>query len=136
MIDVRSYKTVLNVQSSLSLTDLNDFDLLWKVPNLLIDNQDNVIVEGKSRVTIYIDARQLLLSGADLVNYLKSLQSADIDCLSSIEIITQPSSKYDAASNAGTINLRLKKSKGYGTNGTLDTVQVMLKVLTQNQILR
>lgn len=118
IIDVRSDKTVLNVQSSLSATGLNGFDLLRKVPGVLIDNQDNVIVEGKSGVTIYIDGRQSLLSGADLVNYLKGLQSADVD---TVEIITQPSSKYDAAGNAGIINLKLKKNKGYGTNGTLAT---------------
>lgn len=116
MIEVKADKTVLNVQSSLSATGTSGFELLRKAPGVLIDNQDNVIVEGKSGVSIYIDGRQSLLSGTDLVNYLKGLQAADIE---TVEIITQPSSKYEAAGNAGIINLKLKKSKSLGTNGTV-----------------
>lgn len=118
MIEVKSDKTVLNVQNSLSATGTSGFELLRKAPGVLIDNQDNVIVEGKSGISIYIDGRQSLLSGADLVNYLKGIQAADIE---TVEIITQPSSKYDASGNAGIINLKLKKSKNLGTNGTLAT---------------
>lgn len=118
MIEVKADKTVLNVQSSLSATGTNGFDLLRKAPGVVIDNQDNLIVEGKSGISIYIDGRLSLLSGADLVNYLKGLQAADIE---TVEVITQPSSKYDAAGNAGIINLKLKKNKNYGTNGTLAT---------------
>ena len=51
-----------------------------------------------------------------MVNFLNPLQSSDID---SIEIITQPSSKYDAEGNAGIINIVLKRDKSLGTNGTV-----------------
>ncbi|MEJ0104379.1 MAG: hypothetical protein WDO19_18230 [Bacteroidota bacterium] len=55
---------------------------------------------------VYIDGRTTPLSGADLANYLKTLQSSQIEA---IELITNPSAKYDAAGNAGIINIRLKK---------------------------
>lgn len=118
LVEVRADKTVFNVQNSLSSTGTNGFDLLRKAPGVIVDNQDNLVVDGKTGVSIYIDGRLSLLTGADLVNYLKGLQSADVEA---VEIITQPSSKYDAAGNAGIINLKLKKNKNYGTNGTLAT---------------
>jgi outer membrane receptor protein involved in Fe transport len=68
-------------------------------------------------VQIYIDGKPSPLSGADLAAFLKSLQSAQIEA---IEIITNPSAKYDAAGNAGIINFRLKKNKSFGTNGSVN----------------
>jgi iron complex outermembrane receptor protein len=116
LIEILPDKTVFNVSSSLNATGLNAFDVLRKAPGVIIDNSDNLIVEGKSGVRIYIDNKISLLSGDDLIAYLKTLQSSDLEA---VEIITQPSSKYDAAGSAGIINLRLKKNKNYGTNGSL-----------------
>jgi outer membrane receptor protein involved in Fe transport len=82
----------------------------------VIDNNDNVIVEGKSGVLFYINGKPSVLRGEDLVNFLKTLQSSDIEA---VEIITQPSSKYDAEGNAGIINIKLKRDKSLGTNGTV-----------------
>ena len=63
-----------------------------------------------------IDGRETPLSGKDLAATLKGLQAADI---ATIEIISNPSAKYDAAGNAGIINIRLKKNKAFGTNGNV-----------------
>ncbi len=57
------------------------------------------------------------MSGTDLADFLKSLQSSNVEA---IEIITNPSAKYDAAGNAGIINIRLKKNKSFGTNGSVN----------------
>jgi outer membrane receptor protein involved in Fe transport len=65
---------------------------------------------------IYIDGKTKYFIRQDLNAYLKSIQSSDVD---SIEIITQPSSKYDAAGNAGIVNIKLKKDKRFGTNGSV-----------------
>ncbi|MEM7484194.1 MAG: TonB-dependent receptor [Bacteroidota bacterium] len=116
IIQVLPDKTVFNVESTISASGANAFDLLRKAPGVRIDNNGGIIVEGKSGVQFYVDGKLSVLQGQDLSNYLESLQSTDIE---SIEIITQPSSKYDAAGNAGIINLKLKKSKGLGTNGSL-----------------
>lgn len=116
MVQVLADKTVFNVENTINATGTSGFELLRKAPGVVIDNNDNLIVEGKSGVLIYIDGKQSFLTGTDLSNYLKTIQATDIEA---IEIITQPSSKYDAAGNAGIINIKLKKNKNYGTNGTI-----------------
>lgn len=116
LIEVQPDKTVFNVQASLAAAGLSAFDMLRKAPGVVIDNQDNLVVEGKAGIKIYIDGKASLLSGQDLTNYLKTLQSTDIEA---VEIITQPSARYEAAGTAGILNLRLKKNKNYGTNGSL-----------------
>jgi iron complex outermembrane recepter protein len=116
MVEVLADKTVFNVQSSLSATGTTGFELLRKAPGVIIDNSESIILEGKTGVLIYIDGKPSVLTGQDLTNFLKTLQASDIEA---IEIITQPSSKYDAAGNAGILNIRLKKDKRFGTNGTV-----------------
>lgn len=115
LVQVLADKTVFNVENTINATGNTGFELLRKAPGVVVDNNDNVIVEGKSGVLFYIDGKQSFLSGSDLTNYLKTIQSADIE---SIEIITQPSSKFDAAGNAGIVNIKLKRNKNFGTNGT------------------
>lgn len=118
MIQVLADKTVFNIENTINAIGNTGFELLRKAPGVVIDNNDNLIVEGKNGVQIYIDGKQSFLSGPDLINYLKTIQANDIE---SIEIITQPSSKYDAAGVAGIVNIKLKKNKNFGTNGTLST---------------
>ncbi len=118
MIQVLADKTVFNIENTINATGSSGFELLRKAPGVIIDNNDNLIVEGKSGVLIYIDGKQSFLSGSDLTNYLKTIQANDIEA---IEIITQPSSKYDAAGTAGIINIKLKKNKNFGTNGTVSS---------------
>ncbi len=115
LIEVLADRTVFNVENTLNSTGTNGFELLRKAPGVIIDNNDNVILDGKTGVLIFINGKPSPLSGEDLTNFLSGLQSSDID---KIEIITQPSSKYDAAGNAGIINIILKKDKRLGTNGT------------------
>ena len=118
MVQVLADKTVFNVENTINATGTTGFELLRKAPGVVIDNNDNLIVEGKTGILIYIDGKQSFLSGSDLTNYLKTIQATDIEA---IEIITQPSSKYDAAGNAGIINIKLKKNKNFGTNGTISS---------------
>lgn len=116
MIEVRADKTVFNVANTVNAIGDSGFELLRKAPGIIIDNSDTIIVEGKAGVLFYIDDRPSVLRGQDLVNFLKTLQAADIEA---IEIITQPSSRFDAEGNAGIINIKLKRDKSLGTNGTV-----------------
>lgn len=116
MVQVLADKTVFNVENTINATGTSAFELLRKAPGVIIDNSGGVIVEGKTGVQFFIDGRLSVLQGEDLMNYLESLQATDIEA---IEIITQPSSKYDAAGSAGIINIRLKKDKSLGTNGSI-----------------
>ncbi|MDC7993804.1 TonB-dependent receptor [Altibacter sp. HG106] len=116
MVEVLADKTVFNVDKTINAVGSNGFELLRKAPGVVVDNNNSIIVEGKTGVQIYIDGRPSVLRGDDLIAYLETLQASDIDA---IEIITQPSSKYEAAGNAGIINIKLKRDKNLGTNGSI-----------------
>lgn len=118
LVQVMADKTVFNVENTINATGTSAFELLRKAPGVIVTNAGGLIVEGKSGVQIFIDGKLSVLQGDDLTNYLESLQATDIEA---VEIITQPSSKYDAAGNAGIINIRLKKDKSLGTNGSITT---------------
>ena len=115
MIEVRADKTIFNVESSINATGSNALELLQKSPGVMVDNNDNISMKGKTGVKIYVDGKPMQLSSKDLAAYLKSINSNDIEA---IEMIANPSAKYDASGNAGIINIRLKKNKKYGTNGS------------------
>ena len=114
VIEVKADKTVLNVEGTVNSTGLNALELLRKAPGVTVDNNENVTVKGKNGVRVMIDGREVPLDGKDLAAQLKGMQASDI---ASIEIISNPSAKYDAAGNAGIINIKLRKNKALGTNG-------------------
>ena len=116
LIEVMPDKTVFNVENAGGTAGLTGFELLRRAPGVIIDNNNNLIVEGKSGVQIWIDGKPSILQGEDLIQYLRSIQASDI---AAIEIITQPSSKYDAQGTGGIINIKLKRDKRYGTNGSV-----------------
>ena len=115
-VEVQADKTILNVEGTVNSTGLSALELLRKAPGVTVDNNDNVSVKGKNSVKIMIDGRDVPLDGKDLAALLKGTQAADIN---NIEIISNPSAKYDASGNAGIINIRLKKNRALGTNGNV-----------------
>ena len=114
MIEVRADKTILNVEGTINAVGNDALELLRRSPGVMVDKDDNLSLAGKNGVQVFIDGKPSPLSGSDLANYLKSLQSAQIEA---IEIITNPSAKYEAAGNAGIINIVLKKTADEGLNG-------------------
>ena len=117
MVEVKADKTVLNVEGTINAVGQDALELLKKSPGVLVDRDDNLSLSGKNGVQVYIDGKPSPLSGKDLADYLRTLQSSAIE---SIEIITNPSARYDAAGNAGVINIKLKKNKSFGTNGSIN----------------
>lgn len=117
MIEVKADKTILNVEGTINAVGSDMLELLRKSPGVMVDKDDNISMNGKNGVQVYIDGRPSPLAGQDLANYLKSIQSSQVE---SIELITNPSAKYEAAGNAGIINIRLKKNKSLGTNGSVN----------------
>ncbi len=115
LVEVLPDKLVLNVQSSITALGSSALELLQKAPGVLIDPSDNIILQGKNGVRVFIDGKPSPLGPADLAVYLRTIQATDIDA---IEIITQPSARFDAQGNAGIINIRLKRNKNFGTNGS------------------
>jgi iron complex outermembrane receptor protein len=116
IIEVKADKMILNVEGSVNAVGQDALELLRKSPGVMVDKDDNLSLSGKNGVQVYIDGRPTPLSGKDLSEYLKTIQSSSIE---SIEIITNPSAKYEAAGNAGIINIKLKKNKSFGTNGSV-----------------
>lgn len=117
MVTVKPDMLVFNVENTPNAIGENAFNLLRKAPGVVIDNNDNINLLGKSGLRIYIDGKPSPLGGDDLANFLRSIQSTQIE---SIEIITNPSSKYDAAGNAGIINIKMRRDKNLGGNATVD----------------
>ncbi|MCB8994669.1 MAG: TonB-dependent receptor [Bacteroidales bacterium] len=114
MVEVRPDKMVFNISSSVNATGNNGLELLSKAPGVLVDFDKNIILQGKSGVQIYINGRPSRLSGTDLTNMLEGMRSENIE---SIEIISNPSSKYDAEGTGGIINIVLKKNTRTGFSG-------------------
>ncbi|MES2650492.1 MAG: TonB-dependent receptor [Bacteroidota bacterium] len=106
-------KTVLNVASSISAVGSTALEVLAKAPGITLDQNDNIAMRGKQGVMVMIDGKIVPMSGQDLASMLKSMQATQIE---KIDLITNPSSKYDAAGNAGIIDIRLKKGNNIGTN--------------------
>lgn len=113
-IEQKIDKMVINVESSITSAGSSALDVLEKSPGVTIDKDGNISLKGKQSVLVMMDGKPAYLSGADLVNYLRSLPSSAID---QIEIMTNPSAKYDASGNSGIINIKSKKNKQVGFNG-------------------
>ncbi|MFT4666140.1 MAG: iron complex outermembrane receptor protein [Polaribacter sp.] len=116
LVEVKPDRTVFNVQGTINSVGENAIALLRKAPGVTVDNNDNVSVLGRSGVLIFVDGKRLPLGGTELSAYLSSLTAEQID---RIDIITSPGAKYEAEGNAGIIDIRLKKDKSLGTNGTV-----------------
>ena len=116
LVEVKADKTVLNVEGTINATGSDALELLRKSPGVAVDNDEKLSVNGKTGVQVYIDGKPMPLNGQDLSSYLKSLPSAQIEA---IEIINNPGVMYEASGSAGIINIRLKKNKAMGFNGSV-----------------
>ena len=110
-------KTVVNVQADITAISNNAFEILQKAPGINITGEDVINMSGKAGVNILIDGRPTQMSSKELANFLRSMPGSTIE---RIELITNPSSRFDAQGNAGIINIRLKKNKVKGTNGNVN----------------
>ncbi|MDP1843204.1 MAG: outer membrane beta-barrel family protein [Sediminibacterium sp.] len=109
-------KTVMNVAGRTGVNGQNALELLKLAPGVVVDPNEQIKMGGKDGVTVLIDDRNTQLSAQDLAQLLKSIE---VDNIKEIEIITNPSAKFDAAGNAGIINIKLKKSITNGFNGSV-----------------
>lgn len=107
LIERKVDRLIFNVENSISASGGDALDALKIAPRVKVKN-DNISIIGKSSMAIMIDDKLMLLTGDDLINFLKSIPS---DNIKSIEIITTPPAKYDAEGNSGIININLKKAK-------------------------
>ena len=116
-------KTVVNVENSIVAAGSTAMEVLEKAPSVLVDNDGKITLRGKDNVRIMVDGKPSQLSQDQLANLLRNTNA---NLIQKIEIITNPSAKYDAAGNAGIINIVLKKDN--------DLSEVLLKQEIKNKI--
>lgn len=109
-------RTVFNIENSVLATGNSALDVLRKLPGVTVDNNDNISVRGKPGVMFMIDGRRSYMSGPDMANYLRGIDASQIE---KIEVITNPSAKYEASGNA-IINVVLKRNRNLGYNQQLN----------------
>ena len=108
---------VMNVESMIAAESSNALELLKKAPGVSVDRDGNIKLNGQS-VEIWLDGRPSQLGGDELVALLESTDGGSID---KVEIISHPSSKYDAAGSGGIINIKTKRNFAKGFNGNVRT---------------
>ncbi|MEP7106897.1 MAG: outer membrane beta-barrel protein [Ferruginibacter sp.] len=117
LIERKIDKTVINVDAAISNEGSTALEVLEKSPGVTIDKDGNISLKGKQGVMVMLDGKPSYLNGPELANLLRSMPSNTID---QIEIMTNPSSKYDASGNSGIINIKTKKNKQKGFNGSVN----------------
>lgn len=107
-------KKTFNVEKNITTAGGSASDVLQNVPSVSVDVDGNVSLRGKGGVTILIDGKPATLLGGDAASALQSMPASSI---SSVEVITNPSAKYDAQGMTGIINIITKKDTKFGFNG-------------------
>ena len=115
LIERKVDRLIFNVENSISASGGDAIDALKITPRVKVKN-DNISMIGKNNMSVMVDDKLILLTGDELINFLKSIPS---DNIKSIEVITTPPTKYDAEGNSGLINIKLKKSKLNQWNASL-----------------
>jgi outer membrane receptor protein involved in Fe transport len=114
-MDLQLDKRVFNVGKDLSNIGSNASDILNNMPSVTVDVEGNVALRGSGNVRILIDGKQ---SGMIGLNPAEALRQIPGDLIESIEIIINPSSRYDAEGEVGILNIVMKKNIRYGLNGS------------------
>lgn len=114
LIERKIDRFVFHVENSIAATGGDAIDVLRIAPGLQVQN-DQVAIIGRSSMQVMVNERLILLTGEDLIHFLKNLKAEDIK---SIEVITTPPAKYEAQGNSGLINIVMKEAKNNSFNGS------------------
>ncbi len=115
IVERKTDKLIFNVEATQTATADDALGVLQKAPGIAVDQNGQISMRGKSGVLVMINGKQTYVQGDQLRNLLSSTMANQI---ARIEIISNPSSKYDANGNTGIVNIILKKDMRKGTNGT------------------
>jgi ferric enterobactin receptor len=110
-------KMVYNPQNDLSAQGGVAIDILKKVPQITVDIDGNVELQGNANIRFLINGKPSSIFGASLADALQSIPASQIK---SIEVVTSPGAKYDAAGTGGIVNIILKDSRVEGVNGSVN----------------
>lgn len=116
IIERKADRIVYNVENSAKSSGESAMDLLRSVPGVTVSGNDQIRVNGKSDVQVIINGKVEQLSTDQLASLLKSIQSSNIK---KIEVVSNPSAKYDAEAKGGILEIQLKSSLSSGVNGSV-----------------
>lgn len=115
MVEQKVDRTVVNVEAAITNAGANALEVLEKAPGITVDKDGIISLKGKDGVMVLVDGRPTQLSGADLANMLRNMNASGLD---QVEIMTNPPARFDAAGNAGVINIKTKRTNTAGYAGT------------------
>lgn len=116
LVEQKLDRTIINVEASVTNVGATALEVLEKSPGISVDKDGNISLKGKNGVMVLVDGKPTYLGAVDLANMLRNMTANQLD---QIEIMTNPPAKYDASGNAGVINIKTKKIKAKGLNGSL-----------------
>ena len=109
-------KTIVNVEGMVMAEGANALDVIGRSPGIFVDSEGNINLNGRSGATVMINDRPTYMSAIDLANFLRSMAA---DNIKSIEVMNNPSARFDAEGAAGVINIQLKKNSVDGIFGNI-----------------
>ncbi|MFD2907870.1 TonB-dependent receptor domain-containing protein [Flavobacterium ardleyense] len=115
-VEIKLDKRVYNVGKDMIVKGGTISDVLDNVPSVTVDAEGNVALRGNENVKILIDGKPSGLAGINIADALKLLPAESVE---KVEVITNPSARYDAEGGGGIINIVLRKGKANGVNGSL-----------------
>lgn len=115
-IEFRGDRRVFNVEDNINLRGGNAIDVLREVPSVTVDVDGNVSLRGNENVRILIDGRPSGLDGSNRTIVLEQISANQIE---RVELITNPSARFDSEGTTGIINIVLKKTDDFGYNGNV-----------------
>ena len=113
-VEIKLDKKVYNVGKDMIVKGGTASDVLNNVPSVTVDGDGNVSLRGNENVKIFIDGRP-----SNAVNIATAMQAIPADAIDKVEVISNPSARYDAEGGAGILNIVLKKGKTNGLNGSI-----------------
>jgi len=128
-IEQTADKMIINPDASITSASESVYEILKKLPGVTLDNNDNISLKGMQGVKILIDDKPTYVSADQLASLLKGMQGKNID---RIEIIENPSARYDAEGNSGIINIKTKHNRAPGFNGSVNSGMNIGKNIREN----
>ncbi len=112
-VEIKLDKKVYNVGKDLMVKGGTVSDILDNIPSVTVDIEGNISLRGNENVKVLIDGRP-----SNAINIAEALRLIPADAIDRVEVITNPSARYDAEGGGGLLNIILKKGKNQGFNGS------------------